>query len=143
MFNGKSLSELAAQFDRDGFLALERLFSEEEIAPVSDEIDRLIEGKSTYVPERDLIWEPDSDPPRLRNAFRLHLYHDFFLNFSKSQNLTGILGEILGHPLRLYGSQLFAKPARVGTMVPKHQDMPYWPFDPPELISAWVALDDT
>jgi ectoine hydroxylase-related dioxygenase (phytanoyl-CoA dioxygenase family) len=21
--------------------------------------------------------------------------------------------------------------------------MPYWPFDPPELITAWVALDDS
>jgi phytanoyl-CoA hydroxylase len=110
---------------------------------VSDEIDRLIEGKSTYVPERDLVWEPDANPPRLRNAFRLHLYNDFFLEFAKSRKMTGILGELLGHPLRLYGSQLFAKPARVGTVVPKHQDMPYWPFDPPELISAWVALDDT
>ncbi|HTM51211.1 MAG TPA: phytanoyl-CoA dioxygenase family protein [Bryobacteraceae bacterium] len=136
-------SKAALQFERDGYLVMDRVFSETEIAPVSDEIDRLIEGKSAYVPERDLVWEPDTDPPRLRNAFRLHLYHDFFLNFAGSPKITGILGELLGHPLRLYGSQLFAKPARVGTRVPKHQDMPYWPFDPPELITAWIALDDT
>jgi len=136
-------SEAATQFEQNGYLVIDCVFSEDEIGPVSDEIDRLIEGKSTYVPERDLVWEPNANPPRLRNAFRLHLYNSFFLEFAKSPKMTGILGELLGHPLRLYGSQLFAKPARVGTVVPKHQDMPYWPFAPPELISAWVALDDT
>jgi ectoine hydroxylase-related dioxygenase (phytanoyl-CoA dioxygenase family) len=138
-----TISEAAAQFEQNGYVILDRVFSEEEIAPVSGEIDRLIAGESTYVPDRDLVWEPDSNPPRLRNAFRLHLYNEFFLEFAKSAKMTGVLEELLGHPLRLYGSQLFAKPARVGTLVPKHQDMPYWPFDPPELITAWIALDDT
>ena len=79
----------------------------------------------------------------MRERVRLHLYNPLFLGFAKSLKLTSVLGELLGHPLRLYGSQLFAKPARVGTVVPKHQDMPYWPFDPPELITAWIALDDS
>src|SRR6266576_83941 len=98
-------SEAAMQFEQNGYLIIDRVFSEDEIAPVSEEIDRLIQGKSTYVPERDLVWEPDANPPRLRNAFRLHLYNSFFLEFAKSPNMTGILGELLGHPLRLYGSQ--------------------------------------
>ena len=137
------LSQAAATFEQDGYLILDQIFSEKEIAPVSDEIDALIAGERTYVPDNDLVWEPNADPRRLRNAFRLHLYDSLFLDFAKSPKLTGVLGELLGHPLRLYGSQLFAKPARVGSTVPKHQDMPYWPFDPPELITAWVALDDS
>src|SRR5437870_13427599 len=94
-------SEAAARFEQNGYLIIDRAFSEDEIAPVSDEIDLLIEGKATYVPERDLIWEPDANPPRLRNAFRLHLYNNFFLEFAKSRKLTVILGERLRHPLRL------------------------------------------
>jgi phytanoyl-CoA hydroxylase len=137
------ISNAASRFEEDGFLILDRIFSEEEIAPVSDEIDRIIAGERSYVPERDLVFEPGAAERRLRNAFRLHLYNPLFLEFAKSPKLTGVLGELLGHPLRLYGSQLFAKPARVGTVVPKHQDMAYWPFDPPELITAWIALDDS
>src|SRR5882724_3711356 len=95
-------SEAAMQFEQNGYLIINRVFSEDEIAPVSDEIDLLIGGKSTYVPERDLVWEPDLNPPRLRNAFRLHLYHNFFLEFAKSRKMTGLLAELLGHPLRLY-----------------------------------------
>ncbi|MEO7649373.1 MAG: phytanoyl-CoA dioxygenase family protein [Bryobacteraceae bacterium] len=138
-----TISEAAAQFEKDGYLILDHVFSDAEIAPASEEIDRVLSGEAKYVPDRDLVWEPDSNPPRLRNAFRLHMYSDFFLEFAKSKQITGILRELLGTPLRLYGSQVFAKPARVGTVVPKHQDMPYWPFDPPELITAWVALDDS
>jgi phytanoyl-CoA hydroxylase len=143
MVTNHAISEAAARFEQDGYLILDRVFSEAEIAPVSDEIDRIIAGERTYVPDRDMVWEPGSNPPQLRNAFRLALYNPLFLEFAKSPQMTGILGELLGHPLRLYGSQLFAKPARVGTVVPKHQDMPYWPFDPPELITAWIALDDS
>jgi phytanoyl-CoA hydroxylase len=143
MVANSGISESAARFEQDGYVILDRVFSEAEIAPVSDEIDRIIAGERTYVPDQDMVWEPGSNPPQLRNAFRLALYNPFFLEFAKSPKLTGVLGELLGRPLRLYGSQLFAKPARVGTVVPKHQDMPYWPFDPPELITAWIALDDS
>jgi len=137
------VTEAATRFEEDGYLILDRILSEADIGPVSDEIDRIIAGERTYIPDRDLVWEPTQNTRELRNAFRLHIYNPFFLQFAKSPKLTGILGELLGHPLRLYGSQLFAKPARVGTVVPKHQDMPYWPFHPPEMITAWVALDDS
>jgi non-haem Fe2+, alpha-ketoglutarate-dependent halogenase len=72
-------------------------------------------------------------------------------SFWKQQNnpkLIGPFDAIPGGSLRLYGSQVFAKPARVGSVVSPHvvsphQDMPYWPFEPYELISAWIALDDS
>ena len=136
-------SSAAYAMDRDGFLVLDGLFTEREIAPISDEVDRIIEGRTDYLPAKELIFEPNSDPPRVRNANRLHLYCPLFLEFAKSPNLLEPLKQILGEPLRLYGSSVFAKPARVGTVVPQHQDMPYWPFDPPEMITAWVALDDS
>jgi phytanoyl-CoA hydroxylase len=134
---------VAAQFQRDGFVILENAFSETELDPISEEIQRVIDGRVEYVPDSDRIYEPGSDPPRLRNAFRLHQYNPFFLDVARHPPVVEVMETLLGAPLRLYGSQLFAKPARVGTAVPLHQDMPYWPFDPPELISAWIALDDS
>jgi len=132
---------VAEQFWRDGVVVLEDLFSEEEMAPISDEVDRVIRREVTYVPDSDLIYEPGTD--RLRNAFRLHHYATPFMDFARKPQLVAVLREILGEPVRLYGSQVFAKPALVGTAVPKHQDMPYWPFAPDDMLSAWVALDDS
>jgi ectoine hydroxylase-related dioxygenase (phytanoyl-CoA dioxygenase family) len=135
--------DAAGHFREDGYVILDQLFSEAEIAPVSDEVDRIVEGRVDYIPEKDFTWEPGANPPRVRNAFRLHLHSPFFLDVAKHPKLTGVLGDILGNPLRLYGSQVFAKPAQVGTEVPSHQDMPYWPFEPYEMLSAWIALDDS
>lgn len=131
----------AEQFWRDGVVVLEDLFEEAELAPISEEVDRLIRGEVSYVPEADLVYEPGTD--RLRNAFRLHLYERQFMDFAGKRQLREVVQAILGKPVRLYGSQVFAKPARVGTMVPAHQDMAYWPFSPEDMLSAWIALDDS
>lgn len=138
-----SNSTAVADFEENGYVILEGLFSEDESAPLSDEVDRVLNGEVEYVPERDLVWEPGSEPRRVRNAFRLHLYNPFFLRGAQHPDLLPVIGQILGSPLRLYGSQVFAKPATVGTAVPAHQDMPYWPFAPYELLTAWIALDDS
>ena len=136
-------TSVAARMDTDGFVILEDLFSASEIGPISDEVDRILQGQVDYLPANEVVYEPGSNPPQVRNAFRLHFYNQLFLDFAKSPKMINPLEEILGKHLRLYGSQVFAKPARVGTVVPAHQDMPYWPFDPPELVSAWVALDNS
>lgn len=138
-----TLSTNAARFAEDGYVVLENLFSEDEIRPISDEVDRIVEGRADYMPAHDVIHEPGSDPPRLRNAFRMHIYNPYFLEVARESKIVTVMEEILGRPVRLYGSQLFAKPAMVGTAVPAHQDMPYWPFAPAEMITAWIALDDT
>lgn len=138
----KSPSAIVEQFQDDGFVVLEDAFSEQEINTVSREVDSVIEGE-TALPEQEIVYEPDSEPKRVRNAFRMHLYNDFFLQVAKNRCIVNVLTDVLGGPLRLYGSQIFAKPALVGTTVPRHQDMPYWPFEPYEMISAWIALDDS
>jgi len=130
-------------FDRDGFVVLPDIFSGEELATLSREVDKVVEGRAEYLPAKDIVYEPDTQPPRVRNAFHLHHYSDIFLRAAKNPSLINTLESILGNPLRLYASQVFAKPAYVGTTVPSHQDMPYWPFEPYELVSAWIALDDS
>ena len=132
---------VAEQFWRDGVAVLEDLFSEDELSPISDEVDRVIRREVTYVPDADLVYEPGTD--RLRNAFRLHLYEPLFMDFARKAQLVEVVKSIFGEPVRLYGSQVFAKPARVGTTVPPHQDMAYWPFSPDDMLSAWIALDDS
>jgi phytanoyl-CoA hydroxylase len=130
-------------FQQDGFAIVKDVFSPREISALSEEVDRVIAGEASYLPSSEMVFEPDTQPPRLRNAFRLHLYHEPFLEAARHPSLVGPVQSILGNTLRLYGSQIFAKPAQVGTVVPAHQDMPYWPFAPYEMVSAWIALDDS
>ncbi|MES2391601.1 MAG: phytanoyl-CoA dioxygenase family protein [Acidobacteriota bacterium] len=134
---------LRDDFERDGFVVVPDVFTGDELATLSNEVDRVVEGRAEYLPAEQLVYEPNTEPPRVRNAFHLHHYSDIFLKAAKNPELLELLGSILGKPLRLYASQVFAKPALVGSIVPSHQDMPYWPFEPYEMISAWIAMDDS
>lgn len=130
-------------FNENGFVVIPEFLTEPEIAPISDEVDRIISGRANDIPEDSIVYEPGSLPRQVRNVFALHRLNALFGDFVRHPRLVAIIERILGRPLRLYSSQLFAKPAAVGSVVPLHQDMPYWPFAPYELISAWFALDDS
>jgi ectoine hydroxylase-related dioxygenase (phytanoyl-CoA dioxygenase family) len=130
-------------FEQNGFAIVRDVFSRQEISALSEEVDRVIGGNAPYLPPSEMVFEPETQPARLRNAFRLHLYNDLFLEAARHPALVRSVQNILGRTLRLYSSQIFAKPAQVGTVVPAHQDMPYWPFAPYEMVSAWIALDDS
>lgn len=127
---------------RDGVVIARGLFGGEELQAINRSVEELLAGNGG-LPENELVYEPGSNPPRLRNAFRLHRYSPFFWDLACHRGLTDIMGELLGKPLRLYSTQMFLKPGKVGSEVPWHQDMPYWPFSPAEMATAWIALDDT
>lgn len=134
--------QISGDWQRDGMVVVTDLFETSELETIERNVSRLLAGDGG-IPEHELVYEPGSSPPRLRNAFRLHLYSQFFRELASHSGLAGVMSQLLGSPLRLYGTQMFLKPGRVGTEVPWHQDMPYWPFSPAELATAWIALDDT
>lgn len=138
-----SLETVVTEFNRDGFAVLPAFFSAAELAAVNQEVDRIIAGQAEYMPAEELAWEKDTAPGTLRDAFRMHRYHTAFMDLARHARMTEVAARLLGAPLRLYASQMFAKQPRVGSVVPLHQDMPYWPFDPPEMITFWIALDES
>jgi ectoine hydroxylase-related dioxygenase (phytanoyl-CoA dioxygenase family) len=129
-------------FQSGGFLIVEDMFQDAELDQMREHVARLLRGE-TGMPSQEIVYEPESDPPRIRNVFRMHSYLDYFQKLASHPRMAGLMADLLGRPSRLYSSMIFAKPARVGTVVPWHQDMPYWPFAPAEMASAWIALDDT
>lgn len=134
---------VAGSFEESGFVVLPGLLAESEVAELSRQIDRIIFGQADYLPAKAVIYEPGTSPPRVRNAFHIHQHHPYYMKIASHPKVMEYMGRILGYPLRLYSSSLFAKPAKVGSSVPPHQDMAYWPFRPYELVSCWIALDDS
>ena len=50
--------------------------------------------------------------------------------------------EVLGPNILCRGSSFFIKPSRDGSYVSWHQDSTYWGLDPPDVLTAWIALSD-
>ena len=51
--------------------------------------------------------------------------------------------QIIGPDILCWGSGFFIKNAHDPSFVSWHQDSTYWGLEPPEIVSAWVALSDS
>lgn len=65
-----------------------------------------------------------------------------FLEFAHDDEILDMVGQLIGPDIAIWNSSLFAKPAKVGSRTPWHQDGEYWPIDPLATCTAWIALDD-
>jgi len=65
-----------------------------------------------------------------------------FLEFARDETILNMVGQVLGNNFALWNSSFFAKPARVGTRTPWHQDGEYWAMRPLATCTVWMAIDD-
>ena len=64
-----------------------------------------------------------------------------FLNIARMPAVLDMVEQLIGPDFALWNSSFFAKPARVGTKTPWHQDGEYWPIRPLATCSVWIAVD--
>lgn len=149
-----SLAEQKAFFEEEGYLVVENLLSEDELAACREEIERLhrlsAELESAGDPassrfQREPYAEGANRPdglPVLRKIENTREFSPFFRDLSVHPNLLRVLGGLLGPDLLLFRSTLMLKPAFHGSAHAPHQDSAYWPIDPPALVTVSVALND-
>jgi ectoine hydroxylase-related dioxygenase (phytanoyl-CoA dioxygenase family) len=64
-----------------------------------------------------------------------------FLDLARDPGILGLVEELIGPDIILWGCQIFCKPGGDGMEVPWHQDGHYWPIRPLATCTVWVALD--
>ncbi len=64
-----------------------------------------------------------------------------FLNFAKDPEILDMVAQLLGDDIVLWNASFFAKPARIGSTTPWHQDGEYWPIRPLATCTVWIAAD--
>lgn len=73
----------------------------------------------------------------------LLVYDLAFLNYARNETILDMVEQVLGSNIALWNSSLFAKPAKIGSKTPWHQDGEYWPIRPLATCSVWIAVDDS
>jgi ectoine hydroxylase-related dioxygenase (phytanoyl-CoA dioxygenase family) len=58
-------------------------------------------------------------------------------------NVLDFVESLIGPDFYLWGSHFFAKPPRDPAVVAWHQDAFYWPLEPREAVTAWLAFSDS
>ncbi len=123
------------QFERDGWLLLEDLFSAEEVATLMDDVPRI------FALRRDeVVREKDGDTPR--TAFAAQTYSEPFARLSRHPRLIEPVRQIVGGAVYIHQFKINAKAAFDGDVWQWHQDYGTWQRDDgmPDARALNIAL---
>jgi ectoine hydroxylase-related dioxygenase (phytanoyl-CoA dioxygenase family) len=133
-------AELKERYERDGFVKVARLIGPADLAAIEAELDRYHREVVPTLAPAELVREPGGGGA-IRNLWRLERHSAFFHEFAHSRRLLDLAAVLVNGEAEVWGAEIFAKPARVGSAVPYHQDNAYFNFTPSDSFSCWIALD--
>jgi len=128
--NPKALTrEQVSSFNRDGYLAGIRIFSDEEITDIRAYFDELL--------AKTLAAGGDS-----YSISTAHLRFGRVYDILTHPRIVARVKDLLGEDVIAWGSHFFCKMPGDGKRVSWHQDSSYWPLTPSKAVTAWLAIDD-
>ena len=91
--------------------------------------------------ENHVHWLSEKYPNIRPEAFHHHLLiHDPFIHhLLKQREILDIVEQIIGSDIALFGAHYIAKKPFNGKPVGWHQDGSYWPLEPMDVVSVWLA----
>ena len=121
--------ETCRQFHRDGYLGPFTLCSPEQMAAWRQTIEARVLS---------------SDPTNADNGNRLmsrHMDSQVIRDIVSQASLVDRMRSLLGPDLLCWNTYLWNKEPG-GLEIPWHQDIDYWPIEPPVTVSAWIAINE-
>jgi ectoine hydroxylase-related dioxygenase (phytanoyl-CoA dioxygenase family) len=98
--------------------------------------DRLIAARPDlrpeFIPNPHVPWNTAADT---------HAIAAEFFGCATDPAILDLVESVLGPDIIFWAAALFCKPPGEGREVAWHQDGVYWPIDPPETLTVWVAID--
>lgn len=91
--------------------------------------------------ERAAAQEPEIAQRVLK--MKSHLVFGCLDELARHPAILDAVESIIGPDILLWTSSMFSKTARSPDFVSWHQDITYWGLEPPDVVSAWVALTDS
>lgn len=116
-------AEQIEQFDRCGYLVLEQVFSDEEIAALQTETGRLLAAPGALENET-VIAEPGSR--EVRSIFRIHGQSRLMGRLAADERLAGVASFLLDDEVYIHQSRLNYKPGFQGKEFYWHSDFETW-----------------
>ncbi|MCW5249450.1 MULTISPECIES: ectoine hydroxylase [unclassified Streptomyces] len=110
-------------FERDGFLALDRLLAPEEVEVYRRELERLVSDPEIRADERSIV-EPKSK--EIRSVFEVHRISEVFAELVRDERVVGRARQILGSDVYVHQSRINVKPGFGASGFYWHSDFETW-----------------
>ena len=136
-------------YNEHGYLRIPAVFTEAEIAVLSDEMDRLVQdwaltNEGWTGPWRLAYMDPNTEKKsKLTSMHDLHFYSDAWCRALINSRLVEAMSDLLGPNVELHHSTMHIKPPETGHPFPMHQDQPFYSHENGKYIDVLVHLDDT
>jgi ectoine hydroxylase len=116
-------AEQVERFDRDGYLVLEDIFTDAEVAALQRETGRLLADPDA-LEEETLITEPGAR--EIRSIFAIHRQNAMMHRLAADERLAGVARFLLGDEVYIHQSRLNYKPGFRGKEFYWHSDFETW-----------------
>lgn len=123
------LTGIRAQYNRDGYVIVRNVID----ADLVEEARRHIEWL--------MARHPGVRPEQLHHYMMTH--DAFWVRLISDDRLLDVAEQFVGPNIALFASHYIAKRPHDGQAVLWHQDGSYWPLEPMEVVTLWLALDDS
>jgi ectoine hydroxylase-related dioxygenase (phytanoyl-CoA dioxygenase family) len=146
MFNFEITDEQIESFNNDGFVVVDRIISDENVALLRERLDVLFSGEyETGIGPDEVNWKKDRDPiqntRQICNGWKSDRYVASVVLRQDIGKACAVLGGWPG--TRISQDNILWKPPG-GKPLGFHQDSAYEQWTAiPEWASCWIALDDT
>ncbi|MGC5567400.1 ectoine hydroxylase [Streptomyces sp. FR-108] len=110
-------------YERDGFLAVEQLIDDDEVALYRAELERMVTDPAVRADERSII-EPQSQ--EIRSVFEVHKTSEIFAQLVRDERVVGRARQILGSDVYVHQSRINVKPGFGASGFYWHSDFETW-----------------
>ncbi len=120
--------EAVAQYERGGYYFPVRIFSAEEALSYRRRLE---------------VYEAASGGPIQSNwRHKVHLLFTWANELVRHPKILDAVEDLIGPDIICWTSNFFIKEAANPGFVSWHQDSTYWGLEPPDVITAWLAVSD-
>ncbi|MEP0767443.1 MAG: phytanoyl-CoA dioxygenase family protein [Fimbriimonadia bacterium] len=115
-------------YRRQGYIRFGRILTDDELAAAREHVDWLMANL-----------KEDEWPERMNG---IHNEDEKMYALCTNPRLLDAVEKFIGPNIVLFSSHLLCKPEREGHAVPWHQDGIFWPLEPMDILTVWLAIDD-
>jgi hypothetical protein len=116
------------QYEQDGYVIFPEVLDADLIAEADAHVQWLLQKNPGLRPEQLHHHLVVNDP--------------FWVRLISDPRLLDVAAQFIGDNIALFASHYISKPAYDGQAVLWHQDGSYWPLEPMEVVTLWLAVDD-
>ena len=125
----EDLESIRPQFERDGYVIVREAIDGELAGEAREHVRWLLAKNPGVRPEQLHADLARKDP--------------FWIRLVGDDRLVDIAEQFVGPNVALFATHYICKPPREGQAVLWHQDGIYWPLEPMEVVTLWLAVSDS